>query len=167
MSLQLPRGTSFSSFFFFFLQQYQFWCTYNSTFYVNTTVLAAPWHSSVKDTVLRFKPLPWLCTRIPTAFVSDPVFLFFTKFSVSAKIIENVLASSPSRGGGVIFYIWWHKATELSTSLYSIIGVCFCLYGPFNYVLFHKFSEQILRSYFYLDIPFNYIPIFDSLPKWS
>ena len=51
-----------------------------------------------------------------------------------------VPAGSPSSGGNVTVYVW-HKPTELVHSLLCS-WVCFCIYGPFNYISFHKFSRQ-------------------------
>ena len=51
-------------------------------------------------------------------------------------------AGSPSRGGDVTVYIRWYKPNELAHYSYSILGVWFCLNGPFNYLYFHKFSHQ-------------------------
>ena len=36
-----------------------------------------------------------------------------------------------------------HKPTELAHSFLFCSCVCFCLYGPFNCILFHKFSRQL------------------------
>ena len=49
--------------------------------------------------------------------------------------------------------------------------VCFCLYGPFNCILFRKFFRQlrfltlVFWSYFCLIGPFNYISLYESLPQ--
>ena len=37
----------------------------------------------------------------------------------------------------------WHKPTELSHTFFFCSCVCFCLYGPFNCISFHKFSQQL------------------------
>ena len=47
-------------------------------------------------------------------------------------------------------FAWWgccglclrHKPTELAHSFLFCSCVCFCLYGPFNCISFHKFSRQ-------------------------
>ena len=47
-------------------------------------------------------------------------------------------------------FSWWgcyglspkHKLTELAHSSLFCSCVCFCLYGPFNCISFHKFSRQ-------------------------
>ena len=56
------------------------------------------------------------------------------------------------------------KPTELAHSFFFCSYVCFCLYGPFNCISFHKFSRQLFRfftlffwSYFCHTGPFNYI----------
>ena len=49
---------------------------------------------------------------------------------------------SPSRGGDVTVYVC-HKSTELAHSFLFCSCVCFCLYGPFNCISFHKFSRQL------------------------
>ena len=48
-------------------------------------------------------------------------------------------------------FTWWgcyslcqrHKPTELAHSFSFCSFVCFCLYGPFNCISFHKFSIQL------------------------
>ena len=35
------------------------------------------------------------------------------------------------------------RTTELAHSFLFCFCVCFCLYGPFNCILFHKFSQQL------------------------
>ena len=37
----------------------------------------------------------------------------------------------------------WHKPTELAHCFLFRYCICFCLYDPFNYNLFHKFSLQL------------------------
>ena len=54
-----------------------------------------------------------------------------------------VPTGSPSRGGDVMVYAFWHKLTELAHSFSFCSCVSFCLYGPFNCVSFHKFSQQL------------------------
>ena len=54
----------------------------------------------------------------------------------------NVPSDSPSRGGDVTGYVW-HKPTELARFFLFCSCVCFCPYGPFNCISFHKFSRQL------------------------
>ena len=51
--------------------------------------------------------------------------------------------SLPSDGGAVKVYILGYKATEVAHSFYPLPVVCVCLYGPFNYISFHKLSQQL------------------------
>ena len=37
----------------------------------------------------------------------------------------------------------WHKPTKLAHSFLFCSCVCFCLYGPFNCISFHKLSRQL------------------------
>ena len=53
-----------------------------------------------------------------------------------------VPAGSPSRGGDVTVYVW-HKPTELAHSFLICSYVYFRLYGSFNCISFHEFSQQI------------------------
>ena len=61
----------------------------------------------------------------------------------------------------------WHKPTELPTLFFLSFCscVCFCLYGPFNCISFHEFSQQLsafslfFRSFFCLIGPFNCISL--------
>ena len=63
----------------------------------------------------------------------------------------------------------WHKPTELAHSFLFCSCVCFCLYGPFNCISFHKFSWQFSPfSLFSSSLisafgPFNYIYLYESL----
>ena len=73
-----------------------------------------------------------------------------------------------SRRCGLCF---WHKPTELARSFLFCSCVYFCLYGPFNCISLHKFSEQLcfltlfFRSFFCLTGSFNYIYLYESLPQ--
>ena len=40
-------------------------------------------------------------------------------------------------------FVLWHKRTELAYSFLFRSCVYFCLYGPFNCILFRKFSRQV------------------------
>ena len=70
----------------------------------------------------------------------------------------------PSRGGDVTIYVW-HKPAVLAHSFSFCSCVYLCLYGSFNCMSFHKFSQQLRfltlfsRSYLCLTGPFNYIII--------
>ena len=50
---------------------------------------------------------------------------------------------SPSHGGDAVVYVCWRKPTELAYSFLFCPCVCFCLYGPFNCISFHKLSWQL------------------------
>ena len=59
------------------------------------------------------------------------------------------LSPSISDPRGLTFTWWecwglcfWHKPTEFAHSFLSCFCVCFCLFGPFNCILFQKFSRQ-------------------------
>ena len=76
------------------------------------------------------------------------------------------LALSPH---GLTFKRWeccslclWHKPTELAHSF--LVCSCVCLYGPLNWISFHKFSwhlfAQFIWSYFCFIGPFNYTYLF-------
>ena len=80
-----------------------------------------------------------------------------------------------SRLRGLTFS-WWgchglchrHKLTKFAHSFLSCSCVCFCLYGHFNSVSFHKFfafslCSSVLNSAFFG--PFNYISLYESLPQ--
>ena len=68
------------------------------------------------------------------------------------------------RPRGLTFTWWgcyglclWHKPTELAHSFLFYSCVCFCLYGPFNFISFHKFSRH--NSLFFFPVLI--------LPYWS
>ena len=50
-----------------------------------------------------------------------------------------------------LMFSWWgcyglcprYKQTQLAHSFLFCSCVCFCLYGPFNCISFHKFSQQL------------------------
>ena len=55
-----------------------------------------------------------------------------------------------ARPRGLTFTWWWrcglclwHKPTELAHFLLFCSCACFCLYGSFNCISFHKFSRQL------------------------
>ena len=58
------------------------------------------------------------------------------------NVAKWVPVGSPLRGGDVMVYVW-HKPTELAHSFKLCSLVYFCLYGPFNCISFHKFSQQL------------------------
>ena len=50
----------------------------------------------------------------------------------------------PTRGGEVVVYVNKDiNQPELANSFLVCSCVCFCLYGPFNSISFHKFSRQL------------------------
>ena len=66
------------------------------------------------------------------------------RMMVKSKTCEEIVpAGSLSHGGDVAVYVFWHKLTELAHSFLFCSCVCFCLYGPFNCISFHKFSRQL------------------------
>ena len=58
---------------------------------------------------------------------------------------------------------------ELANPFLFCSFVCFCLYGPFNCISFHKLSQELrfltplFRSHFCLFGPLNYISLYESL----
>ena len=89
----------------------------------------------------------------------------------SGTIISPLIVPvvSPSRDGDVTVYVW-HKPTQLAHSFLFCSRVYFCLYGPLNCILFHKFSRQLsafslcfFRSHFCLVGPFNCMSLYQSL----
>ena len=56
--------------------------------------------------------------------------------------LSGVPEGSPSLGGNVAVYVW-HKPTQLASSFLFCSFVCFCLYGPFNSISFHKVSWKL------------------------
>ena len=66
------------------------------------------------------------------------------------KNVHTPLCLSQPCPHGLTF-TWWgccglclsHKPTELVYSFLFCSCVCFCLYGPFNCIPFHKFSRQL------------------------
>ena len=58
------------------------------------------------------------------------------------SLLRWVPVGSPSRGGNVMVYVLDLNQPSLPT-LYFCSCVCFCLYGPFTCISFHKFSRQL------------------------
>ena len=46
-------------------------------------------------------------------------------------------------GGDAAVYVFDINQPSLPTPVYSVLCVCFCLYGPLNCISFHKFSRQL------------------------
>ena len=86
--------------------------------------------------------------RSPTSVSRIGLLMFsLTLYLKKKKIISRinswyVPAGSPSRGGDVTVYVW-HKPTELAHSFLICSYVYFRLYGFFNCISFHEFSQQI------------------------
>ena len=56
----------------------------------------------------------------------------------------SVPADSPSRGGDVTVYVLDINQPSSPTPFFLFCScVCFCLYGPFNCISFHKFTQQL------------------------
>ena len=60
----------------------------------------------------------------------------------------GVPAGSTSRGEDVML-CQGHKPTTLAHSFLLCSCACFCLYGPFNSIPFHKFSQQLFAFSFH------------------
>ena len=88
--------------------------------------------------------------RSITLVVNRAISVGNQSFSVSCQVCNRsvsgnafcwlcVPAGSPSRG-----LCLWHKPTELAHSFLFCSCFYFCLYGPFNCILFHTFSRRLL-----------------------
>ena len=121
----------------------------------------------INDMMWRYRPdLRWPCTRgLISRCISDMMWLYRPDLTWPCA-------------RGLTFTWWgccglcfWHKPTELAHSFLFCSCVRFCLYGPFNCISFHKFSQQLstfylfFRSYFCLIGPFNFISLYESLPQ--
>ena len=60
----------------------------------------------------------------------------------NASTAYTVPTGSPLRAGDATVCVW-HKPVELDHSLLFCSCVYFCHYGPFNCILFYKFSRQL------------------------
>ena len=61
----------------------------------------------------------------------------------SLSLSPEVPAGSPSRGGDVTDYVFDINQPSLPTPFLLCSCVCFCLYGPFHFISFHKVSRQL------------------------
>ena len=77
------------------------------------------------------------------------IFTYVLTHLLTATTATTLRASS--LGPRWLTFTWWgccglcqrHKPTELAHSFLFCSCVCFCLYGPFNCISFHKFSRQL------------------------
>ena len=117
----------------------------------------------------------WTSSFITSAVrASIPHFTFYCKLNQFRKTMKHLSLLSGPRG---LTFTWWgcyglcprHKPAELAHSFLYCSCVCFCLFGLFNCISFHKFSQQLsvfslfFRSYLYLIGPFNYMSLYESL----
>ena len=115
------------------------------------TDLFLPLSSECGFVLLRFLPqvqrsfgYSWLSHR---SFWSYPANLasfscvFSKRFRGYFDTVIFVSVVSLSHDGDVVVYVR-HKPTELAHSFLFCSCVCFYLCGPFNCILFHKFSRQ-------------------------
>ena len=114
-----------------------------------------------------------LCLSVSLSFslsLSSLSLLPFPPLSRCLKLLNSYLiytrhftavgvpAGSPSRGGDVVVNVFDTKPTELAHFFLFCSCVCFCLYGPFNCISFHKFSRQLSA--------FSVLPVLFR-PYWS
>ena len=102
-----------------------------------------------KTTTDKFKSGKFKRSLLPhTLFATDklkflPPFFFFI-------LIDDRFLFFPHEDPRWLTFSWWesyglcrrHKPTELAHSFLFCSCVCFCLYGPFRCMSFHKFSRQ-------------------------
>ena len=93
----------------------------------------------INDMMWRYRPdLRWPCTRgLISRCINDMMWLYRPDLTWPCT-------------RGLTFTWWgccglcfWLKPTELAHSLLFCSCVCFCLYGPFNCISFHKFPRQV------------------------
>ena len=96
--------------------------------------------------VANFQPIILLCRQCPKKLKVWPAVpgqapslwcVQVKPIILGPSHLGTVPVGSPSRGGDVTAYVW-HKPTELAHSFLFCSCVYFCLYGPFNCILFHK-----------------------------
>ena len=69
-------------------------------------------------------------------------FFFFSNYSNDPLLFLKCPRGLTFTWCDVTIYVW-HKPTEVAHSFLFCSCVCFCLYGPFNCISFHKFSRQL------------------------
>ena len=77
--------------------------------------------------------------------------LSLTKHQPSSVVVSILLNHSLSQSPHGFTLTWCgccglclgHQPTELAHSFLFCSCVCFCVYGPFNFILFHKFFQQL------------------------
>ena len=61
----------------------------------------------------------------------------------SLSLARALSLPSPRAHIHVVKMLWFIQPTELAYTYLFCSRVCFCSYGPFNYISFHKFSRQL------------------------
>ena len=79
-------------------------------------------------------------TTTTTTTTTSPRGLYYYYSHHLLLLLLLVPVGSPSRGRDVAVYV---LTTELAQSFFFRSYVCFSLYGPFNYILFHSLSRQL------------------------
>ena len=120
------------------------------------------WH---KQTELAHSFL--LCSYVYFCLYGPFNFISFHKFSrqlsvfspLSSGFISVLLVLSTICLHGLTF-TRWHKPTQLTHSFLFYSCVCFCLYGPFNFISFHRSSRQNSP------LSHSFLPVL-FVPHWS
>ena len=116
----------------------------------------------------------WLGTGMPQVNRSDSCSVTDVPYTVeygqgTATHPTHVPNDSPSHDGDAAVYV-----LEFAHSFLFCSCVCFCLYGPFSCISFHKSSRQFsaftlcssrLISALLFFVFFNYISLYESLPS--
>ena len=95
----------------------------------------------------RYKWIIIIIIIITTTTILLLLFLLLLLIIIILLLLLKIVTVSPR---GLTFW-WWecyglchrHKSTKLAHSFLLCSCVCFCLYGPFDSISFHKFSRQL------------------------
>ena len=94
------------------------------------------------DPLFWVRKLLWLNFCFHFCFHSDEFTFHGQQNSIRDHIA--VVTRSPSRGRNVAVYVFDIKQPSLPTPFFKCSSsVCFCLYGPFNWISFDKVSRQL------------------------
>ena len=98
-------------------------------------------HHSPRIRDSRVAVLDQVSWRPPGKFPSKRCAVSTCKNASTSWTVVSV--SSLSRGGDVTVYVLDINQPSLPTLFFFCCCVCFCLYGSFNSISFHKFSRQL------------------------
>ena len=136
-----------------------FFLSFFSLFFIYLFIfltVMSPWSLHVTDAISRVAS-PWNTNRLKnmrstvTGWMAGVVLLQVLLMPDTKCRLSGLFWDSPSCICLQLTFTWWeccglclwHKPAELAHSFLFCSCVCFCFYGPFNCISFHKFSRRL------------------------